>query len=139
MYVQPYCIWIRGPFKAGEQHDKTVYCGGTADIPIEKRNKNALYFKLPRGKKGVADSAYRAIDNVTIKREGQTKEVQRFIDRALNRQESYHWRLEGYDILKQRFCHGKSTEDKMKLHKMAVEMVAVIVHYDLKHRPLFEV
>ena len=67
------------------------------------------------------------------------KKVQRFIDRALNRQESYHWRLEGYDILKQRFRHGKSTEDKMKLHKMAVEMVAVIVHYDLKHRPLFEV
>lgn len=117
--------------KPGERHDKTVFCGGTEDVPLEERDQDALYFHIPDGKKGLGDSGYRGINKITIKREGQSKEVQYFINRALNRQETYHWRLEGYDILKQRFRHGKSSEDKMKLHKMAVEMVAVIVHYDL--------
>jgi len=135
----PHCIWIRGPFEPGKNHDKTVFCGGKEAVPLEKRDRDALYFRLPDGKRGFGDSAYEGIDKITIKRDGQTKEVRRFIDRALNRQETYHWRLEGYDILKQRFRHGKSTANRMELHKMAVEMVAVIVHYDLKYRPLCEV
>mmetsp|Transcript_11181 Transcript_11181/g.18454 ORF Transcript_11181/g.18454 Transcript_11181/m.18454 type:complete len:139 (-) Transcript_11181:34-450(-) len=44
-----------------------------------------------------------------------------------------------YEILRARFRHGRSTEDKMNLHKMATEMVAVIVQYDLHYRPLSEV
>ena len=33
----------------------------------------------------------------------------------------------------------KNTEDKMKLHQMAVNAVVVILQYDMKYHPLFEV
>ena len=80
-----------------------------------------------------------APEKVTVKREGHTPNVFEFLDRAQNRQESYHSRLENYNILTHRFPHGKSTQDKMNLHKMAVEAVAVIVEYDMRYHPLFEV
>ena len=44
-----------------------------------------------------------------------------------------------YNILKHRFHHGTNTAEKMKLHKMAMESVAVIVQYDMKYHPLFDV
>jgi hypothetical protein len=77
-------------------------------------------------------------EKVTVKRPGHTANVFRFLDRAQNRQESYHCRLENYSILYHQFRHGKSTEDKMNLHKMAADTVAVIVQYDMKYHPLFQ-
>jgi hypothetical protein len=58
---------------------------------------------------------------------GHPPDVFEFLDRAQNRQEiSYHSRLENYNILTHHFHHGKTTEEKLDLHRMAVEAVAVI-------------
>ena len=110
------------------------------DDPKDQWNRNALYFRIPDGKKAVGDSAYEGIpEKVTVKRQGHPKDILEFLNRAQNRQETYHSRLENYKILTHRFRHGKSSDDKMDLHRMAVEAVAVIVEYDMKYHPLFEV
>lgn len=135
------CVWINGPYPAGKYHDKSLFCGAESkDDPPDLWNRSALYFQLPDGKKAIGDSAYEGVpEKVTVKREGHPYNVFEFLDQAQNRQESYHNRLEAYNILAHRFRHGKSTQDKMNLHKMAVEAVAVIVAYDMTHHPLFEV
>lgn len=61
------------------------------------------------------------------------------IDRAQNRQEAYHGRLDAYAILRHRFRHGSSTEKKMELHNLCVEALMVVLHFDLHHRPLWEI
>ncbi|KAL7488547.1 hypothetical protein ACHAW6_015499 [Cyclotella cf. meneghiniana] len=71
------------------------------------------------GKKAIGDSAYEGLhEKVTVKQPGHSQADFRFLDRAQNGQEAYHARLENYNILYHCFCHGKNTEDKMKLHKM---------------------
>ena len=133
-------LWLKGPHIAVEKHDKTVFCGGTQETAKADRDQSALYFKIPPKKKGVGDSAYEGMaDIMLVRREGHSKETTNFINAALARQENYHWRLKSYEILRARFRHGRSTEDKMNLHKLATEMVAVIVQYDLHYRPLSEV
>jgi hypothetical protein len=135
------CVWINGPYPAGKYHDKALFCGAESmDDPQDTWNREALLWKLWEQQKAIADSAYEGLhEKVTTKRPGHTVEAFRFIDRAQNRQESYHSRLENYNILYHRFRHGKNSSEKMKLHKMAVEAVAVIVEYDMKYHPLFQV
>lgn len=136
-----HCVWIKGPFLAGKYHDKSLFCGAeTMDDPQDQWDRNALFFQIPIGKKAIGDVAYEGIpERVTVKRHDHTHDVLEFLDRAQNRQETYHSRLENYNILTHRFRHGKSSQDKMDLHKMAVEAVAVIVEYDMKYHPLYEV
>ena len=63
-----------------------------------------------------------------------------FLERAKNRQETFHWRLKAFNILGSRFCHGKNTEDRMRLHRMAVEAVAGIIQCDYENgHPPFDV
>ena len=109
-------------------------------FPKEEWDRSALYFQLPEGKKAIADSAYEGIpEKVTVKRDGQDRDVFDFIDRAQNRQEAYHGRLDAYAILRHRFRHGSSTEKKMELHNLCVEALMVFLHFDLHHRPLWEI
>ena len=108
--------------------------------PPETWDRDALLFQIPDGKRAIGDSAYEGLpEKVTVKRPGHSQDVFRFLDRAQNRQEAYHARLENYNILYYRFRHGKNTEEKMNLHKMVVGAVAVIVEYDMKYHPLFHV
>ena len=110
------------------------------DDTKDQWDKSSLYFRVPDGKKAIGDSAYEGIpEKVTVKRKGHPINVFEFLDRAQNRQETYHSRLENYKILTHRFRHGRSTEEKLALHKMAVEAIAVITEYDMKYHPLFEV
>ena len=135
------CVWINGPYPAGKYHDKSLFCGAESmDDPQDTWNRDALLWRIPDGKKAIADTAYEGLhQKVTVKRPGHAVEVFRFLDRAQNRQETYHCRLENYNILVHRFRHGKNSVEKMELHKMAVEAIAVIVEYDMKYHPLFQV
>lgn len=134
--LQSVLVWMRGPFAAGEKNDKTVFCGGTKKEPKDKWDQEALYFKLPEGKKAIGDSIYEGIpEKVTCVRDGQSPIVKDFLNRALARQENYHDRLWAYGVLKQQFRHNVN---KMAQHKMCAEAVNVIVQYDLKYHPLFD-
>ena len=48
-------------------------------------------------------------------------------------------RLSNFNILSARFRHGKTSADKMELHRMAVDCVAFLVHHDLKYHPLMDI
>ena len=116
-----------------------MFCGGKKDDKI--LDKSALYHQLPKGKKAVADSGYEGMpEKVTITRHGQSKELKQFLGRVKNRQESMHTQLKLFNCLYHCFRHGKSTQDKMDLHKMCVESVLVIVQYDVENgSPIFDV
>ena len=138
---KPYCVWIRGPFPAGKYNDLSVFLGKeTKDQPKAEWNRDALYWKIPMGKKAVADSIYSGCpDKVMVKRFGHPTWVTEYLDRIQNRQETYHERLSNFNILSATFRHGKSSKEKMELHRMAVDCVAFLVHYDLKYPPLMDV
>lgn len=128
---------MNGPWPAGEQDDRTKFCGGTKEVEEKKRDQSALYFKLKPGQKAVGGKIYEGIPHkVTVKRRGHSKQVKDFIKRALARQENYHGRLWEYQVLRKDFRHNK---DKMSKHKMCTEAVNVIVQYDIKYHPLLEV
>ncbi|KAL7546907.1 hypothetical protein ACHAWF_014269 [Thalassiosira exigua] len=119
--------------------DRTLFCGGTLKQPKQDWDKRALYFKKPQGKKAIADGAYTEIsEKVTVALDGHSKTAKNFINAVKARQESYNWRLKAYSVLRQCFRHGKSTNDKVKKHKMCVQAVCTIVRYDMRHHPLIQ-
>lgn len=110
------------------------------DTPKEDWDKTALYFKLPQGKKGIGDSAYKGIpEKATVALDGQSKQTKDYINGSKARQESYHWRLKTYQVLRSPFRHGKSKNSKLRVHKICAEAICVIVQYDLKYHPLMHV
>ena len=89
----------------------------------------------------VADGGYAGEPSKIVTKSRQhPKEMREWIGQVLARQETLHTRLKNFNILGQRFRHGKSTSHKMELHKMAVEAVCVIIQYDYENgHPPFDV
>ena len=128
-----------GPIPAGAKGDRTMFCGGKLEDSRDSWDRSSLYNRLPEGKKAIADSAYKCIpEKATITLNKHSSATKKFINRAKARQESYHWRLKTYQVLGSRFRHGRSSEDKLKMHKMCTEAVCVIVQYDMKYHPLMQ-
>ena len=123
------------------KHDITVFRGGDAEVKIEDRDQNALYFQLQEGEKLVADSGYNGEPSkIVVTKNEQSDELKQLLARAKNRQETFHWRLKAFNILGHRFRHGVSPRKRMRLHTMAVEAVTGIVQYDYDNgHPPFEV
>ena len=138
---EPQICWINGPH-APSKHDITVFRGGEADKDEEDWDPNApLYFQLEDDEKLIGGSGYVGEPSkVVVTKAEHSSEFKEFLARAKNRQETFHWRLKSFNILGHRFRHGKSTEERMKLHKMAVELVAGIVQYDYENgHPPFDI
>jgi hypothetical protein len=133
---------MRGPFPASV-HDVTIFRGGKSDQDIEEWDRDALYFKmqeLGEGKKGVGDSGYAGEpDKIVCTKPFHSSEFKEFLARVKNREETLHTRLKSFNVLGGRFRHGKNTEDKMALHGVCVEGIAVMVQYDYDKRPPFQV
>ena len=136
---EPRIVWINGPF-APSVHDINVFRGGDAGDK-DNWDENALYSKLGKNEKCIADSGYNGQpDKCVVVNDGHSSEFKEFAARAKNRQETVNWCLKRFSILRQRFRHGVGTQDRMRLHKMVVEATAGIVQYDFKHgHPPFEV
>ena len=137
---RPEIVWVNGPKPCGLSSDSTMFRGGKKDDDEGDLDTTALYHMLPKGKKAIGDSGYEGMpEKVTITRDGQSKDLKQFLGRAKNRQESLHTRLKSFNCLYHRFRHGKSTQNKMELHKMCVEAVCVIVQYDMENgSPIFD-
>ncbi len=137
---EPRVCWISRP-REPSIHDITVFCGGKAGKDKEDWDPNALYFQLEEDESLIGDSGYVGEpDKVVITKDEHSSEFKEFLARAKNRQETFHWRLKSFNILGHRFRHGKSTQSRMDLHKMAVELVAGIVQYDYENgHPPFDV
>lgn len=136
---EPRVVWMRGP-ELPSTHDITVFRGGDQKKE-EDRDQSALYFQLEEGEKLVADSGYNGEPSkIVVTKDEQSDELKQFLARAKNRQETFHWRLKSFNILGQRFRHGVTPQERMRLHKIAVEAVTGIVQYDYENgHPPFEV
>jgi len=119
----------------------TVFRGGEAAEAEDEWDPNALYFQLPENVKCIGDSGYAGEPSkIVLTKDEHSSEFKEFLARAKNRQETFHWRLKSFNVLGHRFRHGVSTQERMRLHKMAVELVAGIVQYDYENgHPPFDV
>ena len=63
-----------------------------------------------------------------------------WIGQVKARQETLHTRIKSFNIMSSRFRHGASTQDRLDLHKMAVEAICVMLQYDYENdHPPFDV
>lgn len=122
-------------------HDITLFRGGTTEQDVSDRDHTALYFQVKDGEKFVADSGYAGEpDKIVMTRDEQTPEFKEFLARCKNRGETFHWRLKAFNILGGRFRHGTSVENRMELHRMAVDVVVGVIQYDYENgHPPFDV
>lgn len=136
----PDITWISGPHKPS-RHDITVFCGGDASVKVEERDQSALYFQLEEGEKCVGDAGYAGEPSkIVVTKDEQSSEFKEFLARIKNRQETYHTRLKSFNILGHRFRHGVNTQERMRLHKMAVWAVSGIIQLDYRNgHPPFDV
>ncbi len=113
---------LAGPYSAST-HDITIFRGGTQVSQSQCNNKtywdrNALYFKIPEGKKLIDDLGYRGeLSKISITHDEHSSEVKQFFARAKSWQETFNTRLKFFHVLSGRFRHGKGTEDKLKAHQ----------------------
>jgi hypothetical protein len=86
------------------------------------------------------DSGYRGeLLKISITHDEHSSEVKQFFSRAKSRQETFNTRLKFFHELSGCFRHGMGTEDKLKAHQRCFKAVCVLVQYDIKIHPLFEV
>ena len=137
---EPKICSVRGPFPPSI-HDITVFRGGVTSVSRDDWDQDSLYFKLGEGEKCVGDSGYAGEPSkVVVEKAEHSQDMKTFLSRAKNRQETFHSRLKSFKILGQRFRHGATTEERMKLHKMAVEAVLGIIQLDYENgHPPFDV
>lgn len=136
---EPRIVSVRGPYPPSI-HDITIFRGGDSS-DRDSWDQDALYSKLGEGEKCVGDSGYAGEPSkVVVEKEEHSKSMKLFLSRAKNRQETFHTRLKSFNILGQRFHHGKNTSQRMKLHKMAVEAVTGIIQFDYENgHPPFDI
>ncbi len=119
-------VWIRGPFEPAT-HDISVFHGGEKEVKKEDWDRNALYFQVKEGDLIVGDSGYAGEPSkIVVWRDEHTPKYKKFLARVASRQETVFKGLKDWKILKHRFAYGNTTKERMKLHKMAVEAIAVI-------------
>lgn len=123
-------VWGDGPFKPAT-HDKTKY-----------EELSGLQSLIPYGKLVVGDRGYRG---ESIEEHGQyrtlstrntcdTSQVKDFKRRVRARHENFNARLTAFNILKNRFRHGRDR------HQAVFNAVLVLVQFDLENgNPLWDV
>ena len=99
------------------------------------KNQNALFFKIPDGKRVIGDTGYQGEpDKVSVTKDGDSKDVKKFFARAKSRQETFNSRLKAFQILETSFRHG------FNKHASVFESVCIIIQYDMENgHPLFEI
>ena len=140
---RPAIVWMNGPFQASV-HDITMFRGGNETTDKKDWDRNALYWKmeeLGEGKKGIGDGGYAGEpEKILVSKPGQSRELQEFLARAKNCEETLHTRFKSWNVLQVRFRHGKGTKERFDLHGDCVTAIAVITQYDFENgRTPFEV
>lgn len=138
---EPRIVIVDGPYPASAS-DITIFRGGTVKAGKDTWDRNALYFKLPQGKKLVADGGYGGEpDKILLQaKTGHPSDMNTWIGQVKARQETMHAKLRNYHILRRRFYHGNSTQSRMDLHQTAVEAICVLVQYAYENgHPPFDI
>ena len=118
-------LHIAGPFPASTSEIQR-FRGRKAKDKVDSANRNALIFKIPEGKRVVADSGMKGEPSkISTTRGGHAPETKHFFSRAKARQETLFKRFKDFHILKYRFRHN------IDLHQRCLLAVAVIVQIDM--------
>ena len=121
-------VWVKGPAKAS-QHDITTF--------RDKKNtpSQGLKQKTPKGKRGIADKAYRGEKKIlSVPNSHDPPDLRKFKSRSRARQEALNARIKVFNVLNNRFRHG------IEKHQIVFEAVCVIVQYQFDNgSPLFDV
>ncbi len=87
----------------------------------------------------IGDSDYKGeLSKISTTADVHSAEVKEFFARAKSRQETINTRLKYFNVLSCRFRHGKSVENKLRLHQTCFEAICVLVQYDLAEHGLME-
>jgi hypothetical protein len=131
---------LRGPFEAAT-HYISIFCGGEKEVPKEKWDRNALYFKIREGKQIVGDSGYTGEPSrMVVWRDEHTQKHKKILARVCSHQETFLKGLKDWRILKHRFAYERGTKERKEMHKMVVEAITVICQCDYENgHPPFEV
>ncbi len=89
----------------------------------------------------IGDSGYNGEPSkISVTVDEHSAEVKEFFARAKSRQETINTRLKFFNVLGDRFCHGKGTENKLRVHQTCFGAVYVLVQYDMENgHPLIEI
>jgi hypothetical protein len=125
-------LWISGPHHASK-HDITIFRGGKKDD--KNKDRTALYFKIPEGKRVIGDSGYQGEPmKISVSKDEDSKDVKKFFARAKSRQETFNSRVKSFLITDLPFRHG------FERHGSAFESVCIAVQYDMENdHGLFEI
>lgn len=119
------CIWLRGPFKAGEYNDAKMFREGGLMAKLKKL-----------GKKAIADEGYKGFpDQISTANSLDSQEVKEFKARARQRHEVYNGKLKAFSILSDRFRCKNNPNDEFSVEsklQMSLEAVAVLVQYKME-------
>ncbi len=131
-------VSLRGPFEAG-MHDLVVFRGGKEEDKKKIVIIMPYFLKVRQGDQLVGDSGCEGKPGkIVVKRDEHSNK--KFLARVCSRQETFFKGLNDWKILRCHFAYGNTTEGRKKLHKMAVEAIAVIHQYDYENgHPPFEV
>lgn len=127
------CIWLSGPWKAGEYNDRKMF------------KEKGLKRKLEQaGKMGIGDDGYTGYPRTISTANGMdSEEVSEFKSRARQRHEIYNGKLKHFDILSERFRCKSHPNDKFTVAEklqMVFEAVNVLVQYKMEYgEPLFDI
>jgi hypothetical protein len=120
---------INGPFPAGVP-DMSVF-----------RSDDGIMNKIPPERRLIADRGYNGCDEkLSVPNDHDTLRASKFKGRARSRHETFNGRLKEFNILNQSYRHSpkKVDVDTYDDHKTLFESVCILVQYDLKYVPLFE-
>jgi hypothetical protein len=100
-----------------------------------------LYFQIPKGKELIGNSGYNGEPSkISASVDEHSAEVKEFFARAKSRQETINTRLKFFNVLGDRFRHGKGAENGLRVHQTCFEAVCVLVQYDMENgHPLMEI
>ncbi len=77
---------------------------------------------------------------IVVWRDEHSRKYKKFIARVSSHQDTFFKGLKDGRILKHRFAYGGGTKERMNMHKMVVEAIAVIRQYGFENgHPPFEV
>jgi len=117
-------LWIKGP-ALPSTHDATIFW-----------SDGGLHPDIPAGTRGIADSTYKTLNEITVHIEGHSKEMTNFINRVRARHENFNARLKCFKILSETFCGSWGKKEE---HKMVFEAICILVQYDMENgHPLME-
>jgi hypothetical protein len=135
--MKPVLITMKEGYYRSEDPSKqecmTWLFSGEAKRKTKKKNcdHNALYYKVGEGDQLVGDSGYEGKPSkIVVMRDEHSKEFKKFLARVCSHQETFFKGLKDWKILRCCFAYGSTTEGRKKLHKMAIEAIAVICQYD---------